>query len=116
MGRIIKTQIWAATIRRIGSEHARSAGGPSDRSGSCSYYALLVRVCFRACANRDCHNFRTRYFARILETMANQLRNAAANLRLLPGKLSGSEHLETEYGEHQDAEYYARNIEEAASF
>src|SRR5262245_14766388 len=50
------------------------------------------------------------------ETMANQLRNAASNLRLLPGKLSGSEHLETEYWEHQDAEYYARNIEEAASF
>src|SRR5262245_22095040 len=50
------------------------------------------------------------------EDMAKQLRNAASTLRLLPGKLSGSERLEIEDVEHWDAEYHANRIEEAAQF
>jgi hypothetical protein len=50
------------------------------------------------------------------ENIARQLRNSATDLRRLAGKLSGSEMLNLEDVGHQDGEYYASNIEEAARF
>jgi hypothetical protein len=50
------------------------------------------------------------------ENIATQLRKSAADLRALPGKLSGSDMLEIEDVGKWDAEHYTKNVEEAASF
>jgi hypothetical protein len=50
------------------------------------------------------------------ESIAKQLHGSAADLRKLPGKLSGSEWLQIVGVEYEDAEYHAKNIEEAAKF